>query len=240
MDISLVIDHRETKLKELFKTQEVQYENLEFGDFQIKIQDHPLLVIERKTLADLAASIVDGRYKNQKIKLLQNIDSNNLYYIIEGSFDFDTQIQVYMNGIPKSTIVSCMINTMIRDNIKVFVTKDIQDTYHLISSIYKRIKDDPNKYLVHNENVTKVCLKSKVKSKIECFENQLCQIPDISSKTAQAISKIYPSFKDLYNALNNKTDDEKLKVLKEITIQDTKGKSRKISEKVVKNIIHYV
>jgi hypothetical protein len=77
-----------------------------------------------------------------------------------------------------------------------------------------------------------------VACKEDVYIQQLCQIPNVSVKTAQAIAHKYPAMSRLIDALKEST--ENLKVLKEITIQDEKGKHRKISSKVVHNIQEYV
>lgn len=40
-------------------------------------------IIERKTADDLAASIMDGRYEEQKFRL-RNCGINNVIYLVEG------------------------------------------------------------------------------------------------------------------------------------------------------------
>jgi ERCC4-type nuclease len=50
-------------------------EQLEIGDIQI-IFDDKLYVYERKTVSDLLSSINDGRYKEQKIRLLNSHATN--------------------------------------------------------------------------------------------------------------------------------------------------------------------
>ena len=81
--IELLIDNRETKIKEHFKNKDyVTIENLELGDIIFKYNNEIVLIIERKTLSDLAASIKDGRYNEQKKRLLSNYakDYFNLKY----------------------------------------------------------------------------------------------------------------------------------------------------------------
>lgn len=41
-------------------------------------------IVERKTADDLAASIMDGRYEEQKYRL-KNCGINNVVYLVEGS-----------------------------------------------------------------------------------------------------------------------------------------------------------
>lgn len=242
--ISVYIDHRESALKEYLTHLDVKYENLPYGDIIIDIDGKHLGVFERKTLSDLAASIKDGRYKNQKIKLLESTPDNALYYIIEGPIDFSlSNINVISNGISNKIMVSCIINMMIRDNIKIFFTKNIMETIDLITNIVERIKADPIKYnKITNKDIEPVIKKVKSinLSKEKCFEHILCQIPGISNKTAHAVCQKYPTMILMYESLGKLSYEEKLKVLKEIMLEDNNGKNRKISEKVLKNIIEYI
>lgn len=242
-DVKLYIDHREGGLKnKLVTIENIIYKNLDYGDIIIDIDDKHMVVCERKTLSDLAASIKDGRYKNQKNKLLTILPTNCLYYIIEGPIDFNNSDTV-LNGINKKTMVSCILNTLIRDNIKILVTNDIDETCNLIINMYERIKNDPGKYTndrILDQQVQVVKSKNSNATKESCFEQILCQIPDISTKTAKAICCKFENMKELYNNLNNLEYEEKLKTLKEIYIEDVKGKKRRIPEKVLKNIIEYL
>jgi ERCC4-type nuclease len=240
-DIKLYIDHREGGLKTKLATNDnIIYKNLDYGDIIIDVDDKHLVVCERKTLSDLSASIKDGRYKNQKQKLLTILPTNCLYYIIEGPIDFNNSDST-LNGINKKTMLSCIINTLIRDNIKILITKDIDETCNLILNMYERIKNDPCKYVGERVLESQV-IKSKNTNttKESCFEQILCQIPDISIKTAKAICIKFSNMKGLYDCLDSLNYEEKLKILKEISIENVKGNKRKISEKVIKNIIEYI
>jgi ERCC4-type nuclease len=176
--------------------------------------------------------------------MLEAYESSVVYYIIEGTFDY-VEADVMLNGISKKAMISCVINTMIRDNIKVFVTKNVKETFHLIQAIYTRVQKEPEKY-VKTADIDSSKAEIPVQkgrgalSKEDCYKNQLCQIPDVSLKTASAIVKKFPSFKEMLNTLSTLDDTEKLKILKEIRTEDNNGKQRRISEKVAKNIIEYI
>ncbi len=243
-NIILKIDNREC-LKERFdKCEEVyiRLENLPLGDFIIEVDNQILVLIERKTLQDLTSSIKDGRFHNQKKNLLDTVSRESIYYLIEGNFDYNEDIDVCINGISKKIIVSSVLNTLVRDNIKVIFTKNIQDTFDFIYGLYRRIKADSQKYMNHEtkNEIDIIKLKSnKTITKENCFINQLCQVPDISRKTANAISIYFDnSIKIFYEKLLKKNDEEKLNILKNIYIEDSSGKRRKISEKVIKNILY--
>lgn len=246
-EINLIVDNRETKLKELLcnnlDTINVTYENLQFGDFIFKIDSIPIIVIERKTINDLASSIKDNRFLNQKNALLSNNDRKTIYYIIEGDMNF--QESSMMNaGISMNALQSCVLNTMIRDDIKVIITKDIDDTAALLRAIAMRLEKNPDKYtsteslLLTEPIITKY--KASMLGKDKFFENVLLQIPGISIKTAKSLVDKFESLDKLYSTMKEKTINEKINILSLITTQDNKGKTRKISSTVVKNIVDYI
>jgi ERCC4-type nuclease len=246
MTIILKIDNRELKIKELFHCAgsrdialDIKYENLDYGDFIFEVDDIPLLVIERKNIFDLICSIKDTRYVNQKINLLKNFERNKIYYIIEGEFDYNKDNEYNNNRLSKKTIISSIVNMMIRDDIKVFQTKNELDTFNLITNIAEKLIKDINKYISNDVKSLQIKKISNI-TKENCFIYQLCQIPGLSQKSAKAITDIYPTMEIFFNTLSNKTVDEKNNILSNIIITDSKGKIRKISSKIVLNLINYM
>jgi ERCC4-type nuclease len=244
--IQLVIDHREGKLKTLCQeqtvnlglknmlqeyTDDIVYENLQSGDIVILNDNAPVLIFERKTLSDVIASVKDGRYKNQKIKLLSQYQASQIYYIIEGYSCFRDCDEM---------IKGVLINTMLRDKIGIFFTKTQEDTLELVLNIYKRYRADPNKYngtVKLDVNDKQVSKPSRCCNKNETYINILCQVPGISKKTALAIAEKYPSLNSLYEENNKLNNDEKLNAFKNITTCDSQGKSRKISGTIAKSLV---
>jgi ERCC4-type nuclease len=223
------IDHREIKLKELIRQDKIEctieYENLVHGDIMLYYNDKPLYVFERKTLADLRASINDGRYINQKINMLNQYDSGRIYYIIEG----DSHIQ-------DEALTGALINTMLRDKIGIFKTNHIHATVQLLYDIVHRVKNNPHKYM-HVHVPTQELQPSVINRKESLFVNMLCQIPHISTKTARAIQEKYKCFNDLHQILQNKPQHERIETLREITVVDKRGNGRRISSTACDNII---
>lgn len=221
--LSTIIDQREQYLKNYLSQDDILnynilFGNLEIGDIQIILvstEQKYNFIFERKTIQDLIASISDGRYKNQKIKLLEERTerSNKIFYILEGD-----EGDIYEN----TTTYSAYLNTIIRDNIPIFLTKDVEETYSLLLNILERMKKHPEKYIsVASKDYI---ISSSSSSKNNIYKNILQQIPGVSSKTADGIIKEYPSFKDFMSITYNSL--EKLKI-----------NNRKISSKVVNNII---
>jgi ERCC4-type nuclease len=69
----------------IFKQLKVETENLPLGDIIIADEKEEKLIIERKTVNDLLASIKDGRYEEQSYRLngLEH-HNHNIIYLIEG------------------------------------------------------------------------------------------------------------------------------------------------------------
>ena len=94
--MKLKIDNREKKLINLITAFKEQYnlkniditiEVLDIGDFIIcDDDDNEILIIERKSLNDLASSIKDGRYVEQSLRLSNlSLHNHNIIYLIEGN-----------------------------------------------------------------------------------------------------------------------------------------------------------
>lgn len=186
-----------------------RFANLHLGDFQF-VDDsddgNVYMIIERKTVNDLAASIKDGRYMEQKMRLLskrRDDPSIKIAYIIEGEYSFSPSFTcAHVNNKSLSGVI---INSNIRDNIIVWSTKNISDTNDLIMNLHMRFTKDPHKYFENkrnkrnddeneNELYASTVIANKLHSKKKdnfdvnmCLQVQLSCIPGLSSKKAQRI-----------------------------------------------------
>lgn len=181
--IKLIIDSREKNLYNNIKERDldiyknninIEYLSLELGDIKIIIYDNDEiireLVFERKTLNDLNSSLYDGRYKEQKNRLLSNIAINNLTYIIEG----DT-ISKSINRNSKN-ISSVYIHTLYRDDIRIIFTDNLFETTNFILTLCSKIIDKPENFYNSNKNTDYLnCIKIKSK-KIENITPDNCFI----------------------------------------------------------------
>jgi ERCC4-type nuclease len=132
------IDVREKKLINILKTKISEYkdldlkeESLDIGD--IIIYDNSLneqLIIERKTLNDLASSIRDGRYSEQSLRLKNcNLHNHNIIYLIEGD------IRVFNNkytNVNKKALYSAMFSLQYFKGFSLFRTFDLNETSETI------------------------------------------------------------------------------------------------------------
>jgi ERCC4-type nuclease len=235
--VLLKIDHREGKLKELFGASgpctipmQLEYENLEYGDFQLVYNNEVKFIFERKTIDDLLASIKDGRYNNQKARLFEVYAPSQIYYIIEGTVKMDdskTQDKI---------VLSSLINTALRDKIGIFQTKSLNDTFQLLCGIYMRFKEHPEKYLGSAQKSEAVVVMSSNKStSTHVFKAILCQIPGVSDKTADGLMERWKCMKLMIDELCPLTSEKQEELLGAIKIN-----GRKISKKVVEGICQYI
>ena len=163
--MKLVIDYREKKLIELiksiktmnhkFKTIEIVVENLPLSDVIIKDKkDNEKLLIERKTINDLASSIQDGRYNEQSYRLDKcNVHNHNIMYLIEGNISMWNNRFTRIN---RDTIYSAIFSIIYYKGFSVFVTSTTVETAEfLLNTVLKIEKNDKSnqRKLPYYENI---------------------------------------------------------------------------------------
>lgn len=211
--MEILVDYRENDLYNILNelninNYKIEKTNLEIGDIIIKLNNVNLL-FERKTLTDLYASIKDGRYKEQKIRMLNNYNIKYCTYIIEEN---------NLRENDKYVTDSSIIHSMYRDGIRILCVNRIKDTANWILKIATRVLKNPQNFINSNteDNISPSYIEcTKIKSKkidnIDkhiCYLLQLSQIPGVSHVIAEEIVKIYPTMKDFYM---NDVTVEKLK-----------------------------
>ena len=254
----ITIDQREPEeLKDYFKKNYLNSTlcNLQLGDIMIESNDLKL-IIERKTITDLASSIRDGRLREQKIRLIKNYNRKNIIYIIEGNITKNNN-SIHFNKINKYTVYSSIINMLVRDNINIFMSSDIQNTIEFIEMLIKKMKKGTLKIIKYNKgdneqqekqeelydqtrikNISRSIHidKSKNITPHIIYKSQLCCIPGISITTADAIINKYPNLCIFMGSLSVLEDNDRIEVLKNIKTL----KSRKIGIKIATNINIYL
>jgi Fanconi anemia group M protein len=164
-------------------TLEILQEQLSVGDYQITDD----IVIERKTLADLNASIIDGRIFDQLEDLL-SIKRSAL--IIEGTIDYLDNSK----GINKKAIVGLLTKIGVEYRIPIFFTKNQKETALFLYVIAKKEQlGNGNK-----ENRLRFS-----KTKMSFSERQLFimeSFPDIGPTLAKSLLLEFKSIKNIANA----------------------------------------
>ena len=218
--MTLVIDYRE---KALLSRLTAETKNLILGDVCIQKDGQDLVILERKTVADLSASICDGRYQEQSFRLLEsNLPPHRIVYLIEGSLDQEQSIS-------KKGLMSAMISLWFTKGFSVVQTRSIDETVEYIQVLLEKVtkESDPHEYVS--------TLKTKKKDKLTP-ENinivLLSQIPGISTVTAKALLQVYPTLYTLTSALKENKD-----CLKEFTYGE---KKRKLSKSCIENLLVFL
>ena len=230
--MKLIIDTREKKLLSYFP--EIETKNLDIGDIQFINEDQINLVIERKTQQDLSASIKDGRHREQKLRLL-NSNIPIIIYIIEGDSN-----EPFISGIKSDTHISVILNSVFRDKLHVFRTLNIIETANLINKLFEKFKNnDFQNKPVEYASVIKVKKKNNLTPE-NCYLAQLSQIPGVSNTIAKCICEKYPTMGNLCQSYNLESEDNKNKLLENLTFIQTSGKHRKIGKVVSERVFKYL
>jgi ERCC4-type nuclease len=204
-----------------------------------------LILIERKTLRDLAASIKDKRYCEQSLRLQhnENFHNHNIMYLIEGSFKF---YEEKYTRISKTALISAMTTLQYFKGFSLMRTFSIQDTFDIIIGYANKIAKENNKELFYNKNSKTIPLtcdyvsviKNEKKANITADNIgsiMLSQIPGVSYTYAEAILKNFESFQDFVNKLQ--TEPDCTKGLKYTT---KTGISRSIPQSCIYSIHQYI
>ena len=228
-------------------------ENIPLGDIIIyDDNNNEKLIIERKTLLDLAASIRDGRYTEQGFRLQQcSMHNHNIIYLIEGDLRY---YKPFKSNIDKNALLSSMVSINYFKGFSLFRTINITETAEWLLQLAKKLHKEsssPSFYKKNevcltdietpNENTELVYSSAMKRVKKENInpdnigEIMLSQIPSVSNASAIAIMKKYLTIQNLIQKLA--TDD---KALNNISISDKSGKLRKINKTCILNIYKYL
>lgn len=261
MEFSCHIDHREHSLVSLLQITEVAstivVESLDVGDVSLWLGERCVALMERKTIADLAASIKDGRYKSQHEKLRgMRASGVPVFYIIEGHLDYGDQDGQCVHGMHKRSLTSFMINTVMRDDFKIVRTNDVADTSKFLVAVWRRMSAKPHAYLVttppplgdtlgvHDSSSREAVDDPhplKTRTRMACCINQLRQVPGISTITAEAIATQLKvtSIAEMCAIVGGAATARS--ILSNVkTVDKATGKERRISRAVVDNLLTFV
>ena len=244
--MKIVVDNREPDLlisiiNELIKEKEIYLEikSLELGDIHIFENENlePSIIIERKSLLDLLASIKDGRYNEQSFRLDNyKLHNHNIYYLIEGN------IELLKNNIDKQIIYSSLFTLSYFKGFSIINSNNIKQTANIIFRFSDKLKRENNKNCYYNDikidkdknyaSVIKPNKKSNI-TKDNILEILLMQIPGISYNIANAIALEYKTLNNLLKNLgNNPNCLDNLHIGLQL--------KRKISKSVIINIKEYL
>ena len=170
--MKLIIDNREKdlipiiqniidKTKQYKDIIQLETRQLPLGDIIfLDDDDNEVIIIERKTVNDLASSIKDGRYNEQSLRLSYNsLHNHNIIYLIEGKIQ---DVNSKFTKITPDIIYSSLCSILYHKGFSILRSFDIQETATIILRFYNKILkenkreayyNDKSKYMVTNNEV---------------------------------------------------------------------------------------
>ncbi|CAG4935713.1 unnamed protein product [Parnassius apollo] len=203
-----------------------EYRSLKVGDFtwiarhkNNKDQEFVLpYIVERKRMDDLAASIKDGRFHEQKFRL-RRCGIENVIYMVE-CYGSNKNV-----GLPMQSLMQALANTRVLDGFTIHKTKSLAYSVRFLAMLTKRLiiryKDKtligteapPEKNVLMTFNYfNKSSAKNKALTVTEAFIKILLQLKGVSVEKAVAITSQYKTPHSLINAykLYNQKEGELL------------------------------
>ena len=240
----LLVDNREHALIKLFQqAQDLPYvlkiKPLDVGDVWIcREEDAPEYVIERKTVADLDSSYKDGRYKDQKMRLI-NCTAPMVVLMVEG-YSGDR----CKDAVGKKRLLSTFTHCLFRDSISVYHTTCLQDSYEWIDWTAREFCKGKLKHEEGHMKRTKYtdAIKSSRKANMtpdKALEMQLSTIPGVTTKAARVVASKYPTMMDLCKAYEDTDQSLRANMLAELRVEGKNGKEQRLASRSAK-IYSYV
>ena len=251
-----------------FKDIKLVSQTLPLGDIIINDGINDCIIIERKTLSDLAASIKDGRYEEQSYRLNGlNHHNHNIIYLIEGDI---YRFNAFKERFDKQTLYSAMFSVNYFKGFSIMRSNNLEETamiacnmvYKLVSGLKAGKLGFYNNIKVSNETSNEISscetiTTNNVDAIKEPTEKDYCSVikkvkkenvtPEnigeimlcqIPGVSSVSALAILSQFKTLPNLIKSIQEDETC--LNNVFTTDANGKNRKISKTAIATIIKYL
>jgi ERCC4-type nuclease len=257
-DVKLVLDNRENALHklilQLYPAEEIDFlevKTLDVGDICLVVDSKPVLLIERKAASDLLSSFDDGRFLEQREKMLiarRESPQLLLMLLVEGDYE---ELVLRFNSMPErrdnpkrqfninrihSAFKSLFPNYgIVRHNTDSIAHTavylgDLMDLYK-VSGGLPHLENNANLY-----NVTKLPKKLSLSAR-ETYALSLATVRGVSKEMALVIARHFPSYRyllDRYRKL-------KTPVARETMLANlTYGKGRRIGPATSTRVYHMI
>lgn len=238
-----------------------QVARLPLGDIQVATSAGAItLLIERKTLADFAASIIDSRFRDQRQRLIEfrtavddengeNTSAPRIMYIVEGALE---ESKLPGSGLPQKpslsphTICGAIANLVCRDEIHVIRTRDTQETAVYIAKLATAASkfaggtirgEDRGGHVVLNHVPRSREMKQADRPPAAVFAAQLMQISRVGEAAAKAVAHEYQTSLGFIRSYLQTGRDAMHASLRIINIHDNATGGRKIGPAVADRIL---
>ena len=212
------IDNRESELISICQNSSELFEikQLPVGDIWIGLGDDEKmleggLIIERKTIRDFEASFLDGRYREQRGRILSFCQEHKTQpiYLLEGSWSSAT------GRLQKKAILKLINRLTLHYQIPILHTESVHESFELLLTLVEQWKDDP-KSLQRTGELVRVSDGIHIQKKVNALDHRqfgvccLAQCPGVSVKMAEVLMDTYGTLKNIMNVTQK--DVEQIKV----------------------------
>jgi ERCC4-type nuclease len=252
----------------IYKDIRVVVETLPLGDIILENEGSEKLVIERKSLRDLGASIKDGRYEEQSYRLNGlEMPNHNIIYLIEGDIN---RINKFTDKTDKLTIFSAIFSLNYYKGFSVIRTMNIEETALFICNSANKLRkcESENKKAYYSpvaKNVERPKTENPVNisdeetldhssSKIDSYVSVIKKVKkenitpqnideimlcQIPGISSTTAVAIVNEFKSIY-CLTKQLEEKGVECLQNITYVTTKNQTRKINKTSLANLAKFL
>jgi crossover junction endonuclease MUS81 len=157
------------------------------------------VILERKTVNDLAASIIDGRYNEQKVRLKQAAIPTSAY-IIEGNLSAQDRMD-------PGSLRTAMTTTEVIHGLRVIPTRNIDHSLRVIQSLFEQqVRAWPQTFEAFTSgrrapvlfaDFQKKFVKRSAQTVGDVFRAQLRQIPNCSATRASVLNRQFETMRQM-------------------------------------------
>lgn len=210
--------------------------NLPLADFIYRDDsNNDILLIERKTKNDLISSIIDGRFRDQKSRLLDySRDPKNVIFLIESPGQMIKRGECNKTNL-QTIYHSSIINMQFKHQFKVFISINVEESFEILLLLLKKLKNKELETIQQQDILESIKPKTKSENIHDnLFTYQLSLIQGVSTNIAKKVCEVYKTPMELckkYSELNN---EEAESLLKDIQITEKRKLGLSISKKIYK------
>ena len=212
--MQVTIDSREKGLIRIFEGAGVAHQvaALPVGDVVCQYENGRVWIAERKRSDDLGASLKDGRWKEQSVRLFGS--GHQVVYLLEG--DFRDAAGMYPN------LLGAWMNSELRRNCCVFRTIDLEETALVLRGLMVKLEHAPSYAAPTNGLAPPLSKRKRHEDADVVFLRILMCVPSVSEAVARKLADHFGSLAGLQEALRSTNKFPRIQLSEKTTL----GKAR--------------
>ena len=201
----LEVDHRERGLIRVLSEKGAPHcvSSLAVGDVLCIYDDRPCgWVLERKRADDFAASLVDGRWREQTSRLLAT--GHQVLFCIEGDLRF-------IDGM-YAPMLAALTSANLRVSSRCFRTMDVEETANLVVHLAKKLQTYQPVAVVSSGLRAPQTKRQRACEADIVFARQLMCIPSVSERIATCLVQHFGNLEALQDALRDASNFPRVRI----------------------------